>query len=241
VRHREIEHHCVLIVLPFVTGRVHRFLSSSLRARAGRVTLIKDVIPSFGETSPTQVFRRPTCSSLRRELTCPPAVDAEMLKKSQRVCSVAVFRVTPTSQSQCDKPRLFARIGNRRGSGDAPMYSHIAPANRRRAACGDSFQIASLVNCVPMRLLHGRTNIDQFQFFRDRITAFDRRCLGTLRRRCGMKRLAWIFPWLFTLVRPKYTVKTQGRRQLKAQATDCRHNRHTTAGLVRETGLDSAE
>jgi hypothetical protein len=53
-----------------------------------------------------------------------------------------------------------------------------------------------------------------------------------------MKRLAWIFPWLFTLVRPKYTVKTQGRRQLKAQATDCRHNRHTTAGLVRETGLD---
>ena len=191
-----------MIVLPFVNGRVHRFLSSSLRARAGRVTLIKDVIPSFGETSPTQVFRGPTCSSFRRELTCPPAVDAEMLKKSQRVCSVAVFRVTPTSQSQCDKPSFFARIGNRRGSGDAPMYSHIAPANRRRAACGDSFQIASLVNCVPMRLLHGRTNIDQFQFFRDRITAFDRRCLGTLRRRCGMKRLAWIFPWLFTLVRP---------------------------------------
>jgi hypothetical protein len=67
-------------------------------------------------------------------------------------------------QSQRDKPSFFARIGNRRGSGDAPMYSHIAPANRRRAACGDSFQIASLVNCVPMRLLHGRTNIDQFQF-----------------------------------------------------------------------------
>ena len=145
MRHREIEHHCVLIVLPFVNGRVHRFLSSSLRARAGRVTLIKDVIPSFGETSPTQVFRRPTCSSLRRELTCPPAVDAEMLKKSQRVCSVAVFRVTPTSQSQCDKPSFFAE--NWKSEGIRRCANVFAHSARELSPCGVRRLLSDRVAC----------------------------------------------------------------------------------------------